>query len=161
MPEDFETLLSILKSTVDLHQKVDELIEQRAIRATPTSIQTKNTEENISSMKAKIWKRVEAYAFELPTTNLYVDSEILDARMLQAKLFHIGNSHATNSLTYKLLACVDSRFWTELVAATPLAASAEAIIVQTDSWAFYKFQVKSTVDDTPAKVKAFMAGASL
>ena len=141
--------------------QIDEAIEQRAVRAIPLSIEKRFTEENINSTKPKIWKRVEAYSLDDLTTNSYVDSAILDARVLKDKVFHIGNSHAANGLTYKLLACIDPRFWTELVAATPLAAGAEVIIEQSAVWAFYKFQVKSTVADTPATVRAFMSGASL
>lgn len=140
---------------------VEELIVQRAVRATPLSIEKRYIEETISSFKTKMWKRIEAYTVGLPTTNSYVDSEILDARLLKDKVFHIGNTHVTNGLTYKLLACVDPRFWTEVVAATPIAAGAEVIITSTAVWAFYKFQVKSTVANTPATVFAFMSGASL
>lgn len=140
---------------------VEELIVQRAVRATPLSIEKRCIEETISSFKTKLWKRIEAYTVNLPTTNSYVDSEILDARLLKDKVFHIGNSHAVNSLTYKLLACIDPKFWTEIVAAAPLAAGAEAITTSTAIWAFYKFQVKSTVANTPATVFAFMSGASL
>ena len=136
-------------------------MSQRAFRTSALSIGEQYTEENIKSNKGKIWKRQRAYPLDHPTTNSYEDSEILDARLLKDKIFHIKNTHTTNGLSYKLLACIDPKVWTELKGATALAAGAEAIETSTVPWAFYKIQVKSSVDDTPATVRAFMCGASL
>jgi hypothetical protein len=136
-------------------------MSQRAFRTSALSIGDQYTEENIKSNKGKLWKRVRAYPLDHPTTNSYVDGEILDARLLDKKIFHIKNTHATNGLSYKLLACIDPKVWTELKGATALAAAAEAIETSIVPWAYYKIQVKSSVDDTPATVRAFMSGASL
>jgi len=136
-------------------------MSQRANRTTALSIGVQYTEENIKSNKGKIWKRVRAYPLDDPTTDDYVDSEILDARLLKDKVFHIKNTHAVNGLTYQLLACIEPNLWTELVTAAALAAGVEAIIVQTDVWAYYKIQVKSTVAATAGTVRAFMSGSSL
>jgi hypothetical protein len=136
-------------------------MSQRAFRTTALPIGVQYTEENIRSNKGKLWKRVRAYPLDHPTTDSYVDGEILDARLLKDKLLHIKNTHAANSLTYKLLACIDPNLWTELVAATPLAATVEAITPSAVAWAYYKLQVISTVAATPATVRAFMSGESL
>jgi hypothetical protein len=136
-------------------------MSQRAFRTSALSISEQYTEENIKSNKGKIWKRQRAYPLDQPTTNDYVDSEILDARLLKDKIFHIKNTHATNALKYKILACIDPNLWTEIQTETTLAAGSEAIETSSLPWAYYKFQVKSSVDDTPAKVRAYMSGASL
>jgi len=136
-------------------------MSQRAFRTSALSIGDQYTEENIKSNKGKLWKRVRAYPLDHPTTNSYVDGEILDARLLDKKIFHIKNTHSANSLSYKLLACIDPKVWTELKGATALAAAAEAIETSIVPWTYYKIQVKSSVDDTPATVRAFMSGASL
>jgi hypothetical protein len=138
-------------------------MSQRSNRVTAMPIGVQHNEENIRSNKGKIWKRVRAYPLDHLTTDSYVggEGEILDARLLRDKLFHIKNTHAANGLTYKLLACIEPNLWTELVAPAALAAGVEAIIVQTDAWAYYKFQVISTVAGTPATVRAFMSGESL
>lgn len=136
-------------------------MSQRAFRTTALPIGVQYTEENIKSNKGKLWKRVRAYPLDHPTTDNYEDSEILDARLLRDKVFHIKNTHAANSITYKLLACIDPSLWTEIVPAAPLAASAEAITTSTAVWAYYKLQVKSTVAATAGKVRAFMSGSSL
>ena len=136
-------------------------MSQRSNRVTALPIGVQHNEENIRSNKGKIWKRVRAYPLDHPTTDGYVDGEILDARLLEDKVFHIKNTHAANGLTYKLLACIDPNLWTEVVATAPLAAGAEAITTSTVVWAYYKFQVMSTVAATPATVRAFMSGASL
>lgn len=136
-------------------------MSQRAFRTTALPIGVQYTEENIKSNKGKLWKRIRAYPLDHPTTDDYVDSEILDARLLKDKVFHIKNTHAANGLTYKLLACIEPSLWTEVVVAAPLAAGAEAITISTAVWAYYKLQVKSTVAATPANVRAFMSGSSL
>jgi len=136
-------------------------MSQRAFRTIALPIGVQYTEENIRSNKGKIWKRVRAYPLDHPTTDGYVDGEILDARLLEDKVFHIKNTHAANGLTWKLLGCIDPNLWTEVVAAAPLVAGAEVITISTAVWAYYKFQVMSTVAGTPATVRAFMSGASL
>ena len=136
-------------------------MSQRAFRTSALSIGEQYTEENIKSNKGKIWKRIRAYPLDQPTTNDYVDSEILDARLLKDKVFHSKNTHATNALKYKILACIDPKLWTELKSETILVAATEAIETSSLPWAYYKFQIKSSVADTPATVRAFMSGASL
>jgi hypothetical protein len=138
-------------------------MSQRANSITALPIAEQYTEENIKSNKGKIWKRVRAYPLDYPTTNDYSNSEslILDARLLKDKGFHIKNTHAANALKYKILACIDPNLWTEIVPEAPLAAGVEAKTTSTEAWAYYKFQVKSSVADTPATVRAFMSGLSV
>jgi hypothetical protein len=135
-------------------------MSQRAFRTSALSIGEQYTEENIKSNKGKLWKRVRAYPLDHPTTNDYVDSEILDARLLKDKLFHIKNT-STNGLQRRILACIDPKLWTIIVTEGLLAAGAETKQVSSDPYAYYKIQVKSYVADTPATVRAFMSGSSL
>jgi len=136
-------------------------MSQRAFRTTALSISQQYTEENIRSNKGKIWKRVRAYPLDHPTTDTYEDSEILDARLLKDKVFHIKNTDSANSLLYKILACIDPNLWTEIQTETTLAAGSEAIETSSLPWAYYKFQVKSATAGSAAKVRAYMSGASL
>lgn len=92
------------------------------------------------------------------TTNSYVDSLIVDCRQFERKIFHIKNEHATNGLKYKILACVSPEVWEELKAETTLAAATSTYEWDTEPWPFVKFQVKSAVDDTPAKATAWISG---
>jgi hypothetical protein len=136
-------------------------MSQRANSISALPIGEQYTEENIKSNKGKIWKRVRAYEQDHPTTDNYEDSQILDTRLLKDKVFHIKNTHAANALKYKILACIDPNLWTEIVVEAPLAAGVEAKTISTEAWAYYKFQVKSSVAVTPATVRAFMSGLSV
>jgi hypothetical protein len=138
-------------------------MSQRANSITALPIGVQYTEENIKSNKGKIWKRIRAYPLDYATPNDYPNGEsvILDARLLKDKVFHIKNTHVANALKYKILACIDPNLWTEIVPEIALAAGVEAITTSGNAWAYYKFQVKSSVTDTAATVRAFMSGSSL
>jgi hypothetical protein len=136
-------------------------MSQRAFRTTALPIGVQYTEENIKSNKGKIWKRVRAYPLDHPTTDNYVDGEILDARLLKDKLFHIENTHGANAIKYKILACIDPCNWSEIKVETALAAGVEAIDTSTAAWAYFKYQVKASVGASQGTVKAFMSGSSL
>jgi len=135
-------------------------MSQRAFHTIPLSISEQYTEENIKSHKEKIWKRVRAYPLDHPTTDSYQDSEILDARLLKNKVIYIKNTHNTNGLLYKVLACIDPQVWTEIKTETTLAATNDATITSSDPWAYYKIQVKSATSGNAANVRAFMSGQS-
>lgn len=141
-------------------RRIDDM-SQRAFRTTALPIGVQYTEENIKSNKGKIWKRVRAYPLDHPTTDNYEDGEILDARLLKDKVFHIENTHGANAIKYKILGCIDPANWTEIKVETALAATVEAIDTSTAAWAYYKYQVKSSVAATAGKVRAFMSGSSL
>jgi hypothetical protein len=136
-------------------------MSQRAFRTPVSNIEERFTEENLTIDKGKLCKRVRVYPLDHPTTNEYVDGEILDARFLKDKVFHIKNTHAANAMKYKILACIDPCNWSEIKVETALAAGVEAIDTSSVPWAYYKLQMKSSVAGIPATVRAFMSGASL
>ena len=124
-----------------------------------------DTEEG--SKERTLWKRRRLFGIKNASTpnvtpeivtDAYMDSKTFDARFYREKLFHIINRHATNSLTYKVLACIDPSKWKELTGEIPLAALAEATETSEYSWAYYKLQVKNTVGASVALVEAYGAG---
>jgi hypothetical protein len=117
-------------------------------------IEERNTEENLKTSRGMAYHRQRAVD-RYTTTDVYVDSLIMDGRLFRSKLFQIVNTHATNALKYKVLACIDPSRWHEIVAEQTLNAALSGYQTDLFPWAFYKIQVKSAVAVTPATCDAF------
>ncbi len=133
-------------------------MSQRAHRSIPISIGEQYTEENIKSTKHILWKRQRVFDKQL-TTDSYQDSLIFDARLYKRKLFQIINKHASNSILYKILGCIDPNdTWETLQAETTLTAGNSATHSLTDPWAYVKIQIKSASAGNAGKVTAYISG---
>jgi len=126
-------------------------------RTIPVSIPEQYNFEHIATSKHRAYLREYVFRDQI-TTNSYEDSLIIDCRLFEKKIFEIKNKDPTNALKFKILACTDPNFgWTEIKGETSLAAATATYEWDTEPWAYVKIQVKSAVDDTPAKVDALIA----
>jgi len=138
-------------------------MSQRAHRPIPISIQEQYTEENIKSTKHILWKRQRVFDHKI-TTNNYEDSLIFDARLYARKLIQIINHHASNALSYIVMACIDPKHWETIKTASTLNGGSTVTLDHNDitnlnsPWAYIKIQIKSNVADTPAECTAFISG---
>jgi len=119
----------------------------------------KDTEEATKSGH-NLWKRRRLFDKGTKVGTTYVDSKIFDARFYKDKAFHIINRDVTNNLLYKILACINPTKWHEIQVETTITAvaTADADDYQTSSetWAFYKVQVKSSA--STVEVEAYASG---
>lgn len=132
-------------------------MSQRAHRPIPLSIGDQYTEENIKSTKHILWKRQRVFHNHITSDN-YEDSLIFDARLFSHIVVNIKNNHASNSIYYKILACINPDIWEELVAETLLSANSSDKHSLTDPWAYLKIQVKSASAGNAGKVTAYISG---
>lgn len=87
------------------------------------------------------------------TTNDYTDKAQIDAHGKTRIVFTILNKHAANGLKWKVLASNDNVTYVELEAEAVVAALASSSWVasaEEASYRYFKTQVKSAVDATPA-----------
>lgn len=133
-------------------------MSQRRYSPIAMPIEANQTEENIKSHKGIMFKRQRVFDGYITTDN-YENSLICDARLLNDKLIHICNNHATNAAKVKILGCIDPSDWREILVETVLAAATK-LAEQTTSlpYAYIKVQAKSSVGATPAKITALIAG---
>jgi hypothetical protein len=134
-------------------------VSQRKFQAIAYPLEDKNTEENIRSRHNQGFKRVKAFQ-DYITTDSYVDSLILDARLFNRKVFSLKNKHPSNALKWNLLACIDPRNWHILVADSVLNNATSTYTKDSDGWAFYKLQVKANSSGNQALIDAWMSEVS-
>jgi hypothetical protein len=87
------------------------------------------------------------------TTNTYTDKGWIDAQGKTRIVYTILNKHAANGLKWKVLASNDNVTFVELEAEAVVAALASSSWVSSAeeaSYRYFKTQVKSAVDATPA-----------
>ena len=112
--------------------------------------------ERLTSSKDKEFIRYRVLENHI-TSDSYEDSLILDCRLLERKLFHIKNKHASNAIHYKILGCTDPNFgWEELKAETSLAGDSTTYEWDTEPWAYVKIQVKSATSGASGIVDAYI-----
>lgn len=136
-------------------------MSQRRHAPIPLPIEEKMTEERLSKAKGIIYKRQRVIQNET-TTDLYVDSLIFDARLYKNVLIHVINKHASNSITFKVLACIDPKDWSTLeeagVSEFAVAGTKDKVLNFTVAWAYVKIQRKTTTSPNHGTVNGYIAG---
>lgn len=136
---------------------------QRRHAPIPLPIKETMTEERLSKAKGIIYKRQRVLKKET-TKDAYADSYIFDARLYKNVLIHVINKHTSNSITFKVLACIDPNDWSTLeedgVSEFPVLATKDKALSLTVAWAYVKVQVKSTTAGNAGTVNAYIAGST-
>ena len=136
---------------------------QRRHAPIPMPIEEKMTEERLSKAKGIIYKRQRVLKKET-TTDAYAETEslVFDARLYKNVLIQVVNKHASNSITFKVLACIDPKDWSTLeeagVSEFAVAGTKDKVLNFTVAWAYVKVQVKTTTSPDHGTVNAYIAG---
>lgn len=111
--------------------------------------------EKITSSKNRESKRQILWDDTVTTT--YQDSDIVDMRLFSKLIIQIINLSTSINVLYTVYGCLDPNFkWETIKAESTIIANASgnasAVETLTDSWAFFKVQVKSASGTPKAKV---------
>lgn len=105
------------------------------------------------------FKRAKLFDVPLTTTDDWQYSEVIDIRVVNSVILQIINRHATNTLKYQVLGCINPPDWEPLQPEQTLSTT-EKIKGETltDPYAFVKVGVKSAVAGSAAIADGYAAG---
>lgn len=129
-------------------------MSQKTRHAIPTKIREQCNLERITSSKEREFIKIRVFHNQT-TSNDYVNSTIVDVRLFKDYLFRLINKDA-NGLKYKILACLEPDDWQEIKAETELAGNTKTYEWGSETWAYVKIQVKSSIADTPTTCEAYV-----
>jgi hypothetical protein len=101
-----------------------------------------NTEHN-----GRTCSRQLLFPTDFALTDTYQDGNIVDLRLRGNTKLAYKNTHASNGLKYKILACIDPTDWRTLKDETTLAANTpdDDTIPAAEAWCFLKMQAKNAI----------------
>ena len=118
---------------------------------------SENTERN-----GRTCSRQLLFPADFAISDNYQDGNIIDVRLMANVKLAYKNTHASNGLKYKILACIDPIDWRVLKDETTLAAnmSDDDSIPATEAWCFLKMQAKNAVAGQLAIISGFACDKS-
>jgi hypothetical protein len=95
-------------------------------------------------------------------TDSYQDGAVIDLRLSKNVKLAYKNTHNTNTLKYKILACIDPTDWRVVKDETTLTAntSDDDSIPESEAWCFLKMQTKNSIAGQTASITGFAAEKS-
>lgn len=94
------------------------------------------------------------------TTDAFVDSQVVDCRLLKSVLLHIIESGGANAIKYNVYGCVYPSVW-KLLNSSPVVVAAgqsEFEPNRWDAWGYLKVAFASNVGGSAGHVKIFVSG---
>jgi hypothetical protein len=113
-------------------------------------------------LNGKTCTRKNLFPADYTLTDSYQDGAVIDLRLSKNVKLAYKNTHNTNALKYKILACIDPTDWRVLKDETTLTANTadDDSIPESEAWCFLKMQTKNSIAGQTASITGFAAEKS-